>query len=529
MLDKLPRVMAFAAAVLTIGSGGCAARHSPRPSAAGAACAGPSPGETTRNVVIAVERLDLSAALDARGAFADGLDDDPFWFRVRVPGRRQLILRDEVRARGTLSIEPVPDGTEVQFKGFFLDGLAVLAALGVRTLRINPASGAEIRCDGPAAEALRAPWTLDISGHSLVINGIRVCALPDVVGDAPPAHVGVAGGSSEVSTPGDGEPALLRNTVTILRAGGDAVSGEVIRPPAGMPVRGAVVCLFGTGFLTRDPEWARGWPDRLAGDGYVALCPAYRCVDDGASYKETLEDVYRSVQWLQRAAPECGAESDEVSLLGYSAGAMLAMLVGFAPPEAMGLPGELRPDVRVHSVIALAGAASFISEDGELDRESARSAMIARWAGAGDAELFRRLSPTSWVNPHGPALLVVHHVRDGVAPFQPWPSAVSNWQRLGVRCRLVALDGDLAPIRAHYVLRTPEDARAVGEVVDWLGRGRSGRTATRDQQCVSRAPGPAFCDAPANPGVGETSATRSAGTGRPSCFRSTASSVADSR
>lgn len=521
--------MAFAAAVLTIGSGGCAGRHSPRPSAAGAACAGPSPGETTRNVVIAVERLDLRATLDARGAFTDGLDDDPFWFRVRVPGRRELILRDEVRARGALSIEAVPDGTEVQFKGYFLDGLGVLAALGVHTLRINPAGGAEVRGDGPAAEALRAPWTLDISGHSLVINGIRVCAVPDVVGDTPPARVGAAGGSSEVRTPGDEAPALLRNTVTISGVGADAVSGEVIRPPAGMPVRGAVVCLFGTGFLTRDPDWARGWPDRLGGAGYVALCPAYRCVDDGASYRETLEDVYRSVQWLQRAAPEYGAESDEVSLLGYSAGATLAMLVGFAPPEAMGLPGELCPAVRVHSVIALAGVASFIGEDSELDRASARSAMIARWAGAWDAELFRRLSPASWINPHGPALLVVHHVRDGVAPFQPWANAVSDWQRLGVRCRLVALDGDVPPIRAHYVLRTPEDPRAVGEVVDWIGRGRSGHTATRDQQCVSLAPGRAFRDTPADPGTGETSATRSAGTGCASCFRNTASSVAGAR
>lgn len=530
MLHKLPRVMAFAAVVLAIGSGGCAARHSPCPSAAGAACAGPSSGETTRRVVIAVERLDLSVALDASGAFTDGLDDDPFWFRVRLPpGHRQLTLSDDARSRCSLSLEPRPDGTEVEFKGFFLDGLSVLGVFGVYTLWINPGPGVRIRCDGAATQVLQLPWTLDISGDSLVINGVRVCRLPDVVADAPLGAVAVPGGHIAERTTVDGTAGLVRNTVIIPQSGPDGVQGEVFCPPPGVAVRGGVVCLFGTGFLARDPDWTRGWPDRLAREGYVALCPAYRCVADGSSYRETLEDVYRSVQWLQRAAPEYGAKSDEISLLGYSAGATLAMLVGFAPPESLGLPGELRPDVRVHSVIALAGAASFVSEDGELDRESARSAMIARWAGAWDAELFRRLSPASWVNPQGPALLVVHHVRDGVAPFKPWPNAVSNWQRLGLRCRLVALDGDLAPIRAHYVLRTPEDARAVGEVVNWLGRGRSSRTAVRDQQCVSRAPGPAFRDASANPEGGGTSATRSVRTERPSCFRSTAGSVAGSK
>jgi len=434
------------------------------------------PDGTSHDVGIVVEYLSLSAAMDAGGVFTDGLDDDPFWFRVRLPpGHRQWTLSDAARSRFSLLLEPCLDGTEVEFKGFFLDGLSVLAAFGVYTLRITPGPGVGIKCDGSAAQVLQLPWTLDISGDSLVINGVRVCRLPDVVADAPPGAVALPGGSGEERTPTDETAGLVRSTVIISQSGSDGVQAEVICPPAGVAVRGGVVCLFGTGFLARDPDWPRGWPHRLAREGYVALCPAYRCVADGASYRETLEDVYRSVQWLQRAAPEYGAKSDEISLLGYSAGATLAMLVGFAPPEALGLPGELRPDVRVHSVIALAGAASFISENGELDRASARSAMIARWAGAWDAELFRRLSPASWVNPHVPALLVVHHVRDGVAAFKPWPSTVSSWQRLGVRCRLVALDGDLAPIRAHYVLRTPEDARAVGEVVNWLGHGRNGR------------------------------------------------------
>jgi len=68
------------------------------------------------HVKIEVERLSVSAEINAAGEFTDGLDDDPFWYRVCLPECPPLELREDVAARCFLEFVPAPGGTEVRFR-----------------------------------------------------------------------------------------------------------------------------------------------------------------------------------------------------------------------------------------------------------------------------------------------------------------------------------------------------------------------------------------------------------------------------
>jgi acetyl esterase/lipase len=417
---------------------------------------------------IVVDRFSVNAEV-VDGQFANGLNDsdDPFWYRVTVPGHPTLQLSEDVLTRCTVCWNSTDEETEIRFKGRFLDGVAILAAVGATHVRLD----ADVRPTiiGLSTPVAQLPWLLTLNDGWLSVNNVRLCELPKV-GAATDADLSAtisgtpAGGIDEQ---GFGD-AIQARVVLDVHDDGTELIGDLVLPPDGLDVVGAVVCLFGSGFREVDFAWVEGWPRTLADRGFVALSPHYRCTSSGAGYEDTLEDVYQSIKWLQDSAGDYGIPNDDVSVLGYSAGAQLAMLTAYADAVDLGLSTDLSLDYPVRRVVALAAAPLLSAPATPIDRADMRMRAMSEWIGGWQPDLFYRLSPGAWLRPGTPPTLLIHHRGDGVMPIELVELFACECDAREVRCRFVRIEDELEPIRAHYFLRRPEGTVAISEVWQWL-------------------------------------------------------------
>jgi len=98
------------------------------------------------------------------------------------------------------------------------------------------------------------------------------------------------------------------------------------KPPGKYP---AIVAMHGGGWQIGDPSAYQYWGPYLARRGYVLFAVTYRLSKPGQkTYPEAVYDVRAAVQFLKHHAAEFKVDPERVALMGDSAGAHLASLVG---------------------------------------------------------------------------------------------------------------------------------------------------------------------------------------------------------
>lgn len=153
-------------------------------------------------------------------------------------------------------------------------------------------------------------------------------------------------------------------------------------------------------------------------------------------------DARRAVRWLLRHAGEYGLDPEMLVLGGFSSGAHLALLTGMAdrlPPAPDGPDDGLGAAVRPAAIVNWFG----ITDVAGLLQAPRPRAYARRWiAAAPDAlGLARELSPLSWVGPATPPIITVHGVDDATVPFEQAARLHAALDGIGVRNRLVPVEG----------------------------------------------------------------------------------------
>jgi acetyl esterase/lipase len=182
----------------------------------------------------------------------------------------------------------------------------------------------------------------------------------------------------------------------------------------------------------------------VANIGYrVAVAPA------------AAEDVRNAIESVRCRAAEWSADSRRMLLVGFSAGAHLALLSALAPSAVIGGPRS-----RVSGIVSFWGITDVADLlGGEHARDFAR-----RWLPPQPMQLefARRLSPINYDVSDAPPLCAVHSVHDNVVPFAHSEGLVMKWEKAKRRAKLIKLShqGHGAP---------PEDYPAIfGEVFRFL-------------------------------------------------------------
>jgi acetyl esterase/lipase len=201
----------------------------------------------------------------------------------------------------------------------------------------------------------------------------------------------------------------------------DVRVGDLYRPIGAGP--------FPAVLLIHGGSWQRGsrsemvkFARRFAGAGYAVFNVDYRLAPEHR-YPAQLDDVRAAFAWLHAHARSLAVDPDRIAVMGYSAGAHLALLLGLAEVE-----GAPRPRAVV------AGAAP---SDLTAYPNSPVLAALIGGSGAALPDRYADASPVSHVSPGDPPVLLYHGALDGLVDVEQSRRLLEKLHSVGVPAQLL--------------------------------------------------------------------------------------------
>jgi acetyl esterase/lipase len=139
-----------------------------------------------------------------------------------------------------------------------------------------------------------------------------------------------------------------------------------IYPAPGTSAKPVIVFFYGGGWDSgRRQDYA--WAARaLAAQGFVTIVPDYRLVPE-VRFPAFLEDAAAAVRWARDHAAAYGGDPDRIVLMGHSAGAYNAVMLGL---DRRYLDDAGVPQAAIRGVVGLAGPYDFYPWDAEASRNA---------------------------------------------------------------------------------------------------------------------------------------------------------------
>lgn len=131
---------------------------------------------------------------------------------------------------------------------------------------------------------------------------------------------------------------------------------DVYRPTSG-GLHPVVVFLYGGGWDQGDRSDYRFVGQTLASQGFVTIVPDYRVYPE-VRYPAFLQDSARAVRWAKDHAAQYGGDSSRLFLMGHSAGAYNAVMLGVDRRWLAAV--DMAPQRDLRGVIGLAGPYDFL-------------------------------------------------------------------------------------------------------------------------------------------------------------------------
>lgn len=217
-----------------------------------------------------------------------------------------------------------------------------------------------------------------------------------------------------------------------------------------------VVFIHGGGWRSGDPHDYRFMARALAPQGYAVVLAGYRFYPK-ARYPGMLEDGAAALRWVADHAGALGGDPRRVVLMGHSAGAYNAVMLGLDQRwlAAQGLSAD-----SLRGVVGLAGPYDFYPFDSEATKLS--------FGKAPDPE---ETQPVVHARAGGPPLLLVHGTADTRVRPRNSVELARTMTRAGAPTRAVLLDGvtheGLIMLFARPFSRDP---RAIDAVLPFLAK-----------------------------------------------------------
>ncbi|MEO0886307.1 MAG: alpha/beta hydrolase [Cyanobacteria bacterium J06648_10] len=163
----------------------------------------------------------------------------------------------------------------------------------------------------------------------------------------------------------------------------------------------AVVMLYGGGWRTGDSSENEAFGQFLAARGYVVVAPEYRLTPD-YQFPAQLEDVRTALSFVSEHADDYEIDRDRIGMVGWSAGAHLAMLAGFQTDNPVA--STIKSIVNYYGPVDLTDGYANPPKPDPLD---VRQVLIALLDGtpAERPDAYREASPITYVTSAAPSTL----------------------------------------------------------------------------------------------------------------------------
>ena len=229
------------------------------------------------------------------------------------------------------------------------------------------------------------------------------------------------------------------SAIVFKRTLGTKLELAVFAPEAPYEPTGTAMLVFhGGGWVTGSKEQLPGeFPqlfDALHAQGVTIVTADYRLATDGRTWSDCLTDCVSAYNYLCRNAKKLGLDADRIGVMGYSAGAHLAMMA--AVTEA-GIP--LCVSLSGPTVMSFSPNGEYSSDALVYYRDLAFSKQDFT-AGSPKAKLGRRCDT---------AFLLVNGTADSVIPYPHAEAFCEEAASLQVDAKLMLMD-DLTHFYASY-------------------------------------------------------------------------------
>ena len=207
-----------------------------------------------------------------------------------------------------------------------------------------------------------------------------------------------------------------------------------------------VLAIHGGSWISGVRSDLRPYAEALAAHGIAVVTPDYRLAPR-FPYPAALEDMRQVARWVAAHAQDYHFDMAHYHLLGFSAGAYLAAMLGV-------MPGDHAP--KVASVIAFSAPLDFTAP---VPSERAKLIVQAFLGAERDTQpaLYKLASPITHVSAKSPPFLLVHGTNDSLVPYAQATSMAAALHKAKVRCVL-------HPCRDGPRTAPPEHSRRWGDV-----------------------------------------------------------------
>ena len=147
------------------------------------------------------------------------------------------------------------------------------------------------------------------------------------------------------------------------------------------------ILIHGGGWISGSKENQRIMAQHLAENGFVAITASYRLSRE-APYPAGVIDLKDALRWMKLNSEKYHVDTQKIAVLGTSAGAQLATLVGVTPNSEIYNEKDEKISSEVQAIVNIDGITSFIHPDAE------ESEIAGLWLGG-----LRNENPKNWKIP----------------------------------------------------------------------------------------------------------------------------------
>ncbi len=236
------------------------------------------------------------------------------------------------------------------------------------------------------------------------------------------------------SIPKQGDRGLYKVTLDVpYITPPDAVrKGDVYLPSnSDGKLRPAVLYIHGGGWSGGDKQESSMMPEALAAQGFVVFNINYRLVHKGGEFPANFTDVKDAFAFLASKSDEWRIDKAKIAVMGGSAGAHLAMLLGYCNNSKF--KAEHYPNSKARPV-------AVVSWYGPCDFVKGRSGMVDEMLAKSDSSGYTDAAPITYAKSAVPTLFI-HGTKDDVVSIRHSKKMHDALVEHKIRTEMLTLDG----------------------------------------------------------------------------------------
>ena len=189
---------------------------------------------------------------------------------------------------------------------------------------------------------------------------------------------------------------IMNKDVEYKNINGISLKADIYYPKDQSKKHPGIAMVHGGGWISGSKENEKYMAMELASKGYVVIAIGYRLADV-AKFPAGVEDIESGIQWLKENHKKYGLDKKKMAVVGESAGAQMATLMG------------VKSKNKIQAIVNIDGIVSFIHPEAEESTYAAywlngdRDVNLKNWTEASPLEYVdRNTPPTLFINSSQP-------------------------------------------------------------------------------------------------------------------------------